>query len=57
MSRSSTNLEVHSGVIRFRCDGMTQINDDEFQEMGMWRLTKTGTGIGIGIGIGGQLGV
>ena len=47
MSRSSTNLEVHSGVIRFRCDGMTQINDDEFQEMGMWRLT----------GIGGQLGV
>ena len=57
VSRSSTSLEVLSGVIRVRCGGMTQINDDEFEEMGMWRLTKTGTGIGIGIGIGGQLGV
>ena len=51
MSESSTSLEVLSGVIRVRCGGMTQINDDEFQEMGMWRLTGTG------IGIGGQLGV
>ena len=51
VSRSSTCLEVLSGVIRVRCGGMTQINDDEFQEMGMCRLTGIGTGIGAQLGV------
>ena len=51
VSRSSSSLEILSSVIKVKCGRMTQINDDEFQEMGMWRLTGTG------IGIGGQLGV